>query len=185
MVRGTLLDGHGDDVAGFLFAFFLRLGFDFTHLGGGVMEGFLLDAVDHQLLGRFAVQAGDPFQFSQLLGLELFQLVFLLGQVSHFVVQGFFAGFQVAGLLVQGFLTLDQAAFILLDFVAAFPDFPFILRTFPVVFCLRLQDFLLGFQHFFLLVIFCFADGVVIQTFGIIFRPFDFLFGEILPVGIS
>ena len=185
MVGCALLDRQGDDVAGFLFAFFLRLGFDLTNLGGGVMEGFLLDAVDHDLLRFIAAQAGDPFQFSHLLRFQLIQFRFFPGEISKLVVQGFFPGFQVAGFLVQGFFTLDQAAFVLLDLVAAFTDFPFVFRTFPVIFSLGLQDFLLGLQHFFLLVVFSLAHRVVIQPLGVVFSPFNLFLCKALPVRVS
>ena len=185
VVCRTLLDRQGDDVPGFLFPVFLRLGFNIPHHGGGVMISVPLDLFDHELLCFVPRQAGNPFQFAQLSVFQLGNFLFLLCEVCNLFIQVLLAGFQVIRFLLQCFLTLDQAAFILLDFVPPFADFTFVLSALPVVFSFGLQDFFLGFQHLFLLVIFRFPHRVIIQAAGIFLCPVNFLFRITLPVQIT
>jgi len=182
VIGGALLDGQGNDIAGFLFALFLGLGLDVADHGGGVVEGILLHALNDDLLGLVLGHGGDALQFSGLLGDHRLGFFLHLLDLGLLFVEAFLAGFHVVGLLVQGFFTLDQSAFVALHFVAALTHFALVLGLFAVAFSLGLKDFFLGLQHLFLFVLIRLADGIVVEVLGVFFRAADFLFSDVLAV---
>ena len=185
MVGSALLNGQRNDVAGLLLALLLGLGLDIANHGGRVVEGFLLHALDDDLLGLVLGHGGNALQLGGLLGQHGLGVLLHLLDFSLLFVQAFLAGLHVVGLLVQGFLALDQAALAALHLVAALAHFALVLSLFPVVFRLGPEDFLLGLQHLFLLVLIGLAHRVVVEMLGILLRAADFLFRDVFAVGSS
>ena len=174
LIGGTLLNGHGDDVARLFVALFLGAAFDVAHHDGGVMIGVLLDAGHEDVARLFHGHVGDALQLAlllvvQLLGLGLQTLGFLILDV-----QVFLAHFQVVQLFVQHFLALLSAAFLLGHFAAA--------AHFLVQLGLEADNLFLGLENGFFLFLFSPVRRIRQERIGVFFRTPDLLFDHVLPV---
>ena len=185
MVGGALLNGQGDNVAGLLLALLLGAGFNVAHHGGSVVEGVLLHPLDNDLLGLVLGHAGDALQLLHLTAVHGLGFLLELLDFRLLPVQTVLPGFHVVGLLVQGFLPLEQTALGALNLVAALAQLALVLSLFPVVLRLGPEDFFLGFQNLFLLVLVRLAHGVVIQMPGIFLGAADLLLGDVPAIGVT
>ena len=181
MVCCAALNGQADDVAGFLFALFLGFGFDIADRGGGIMERFLLDPFDDDLLALFLGHPRNALELGVLLSDQLVRFLMLFAELFGLLVQPFLARVQGGCFLVERFLALEQPLLRPEDFRPALVEFTVALFAFAADLCLftgifRLgflfdfPNFFFGFQYFFLFLLVSLANSIVIEMLGIFFR---------------
>lgn len=96
------------NIAGFLFALFLRVGLDIAHEHRRVVIGVLLNAADKHL-PRFVLRhCADALHLGLLLVHKLLGLVVKRGDFRLLFIERFLAQFQVVKLLIQRLLALYQ-----------------------------------------------------------------------------
>ena len=145
IVGSALLNGGGDDLLGLLLGFVLKLllvGVDLDRL---LVHQLVFQVGKQVLLGLLGGVAGDLFQRLKLLGLDLVGLAQLGLCLLDAVLQGVFLLLQVIHLAVDGFFLLLDASFQALHLVAALLDFLFYLVALLVdlVLCLHQRLFFL------------------------------------------
>ena len=127
VIRGTALNGGGNDLPALLLGLVLHLLFDFLDLHGNLVADFLLHGLEQILLGFLLGQLGDLLQGLLLL---LFQLLGLGHGVAGFLQlfgQLLLLALEGLGFLVQGGFLLLQTALLFAQLRPALFDFPFVL----------------------------------------------------------
>ena len=111
VVGRRALDGQRQDVARAAIGLSPRVLFDRTDHASHLVACFLFCLLEKHLLGLSGAQTGDALQCSQLLGVDLFELVLQLGRVSLTVAHGLVAPVELQSARLDELFPLRDALF--------------------------------------------------------------------------